>query len=360
MNKSTRWENYLDLSEQKMEAEAEGNKDFGSGLKVQLTAAKSEIIVLDQLNIEHNFREHRGQKKILLDSTIGEESEKEGESTFINLEDFSREPTAQSTPHSTKITIRPSKLNDKLQEPGFIENLYDRFKIFVKNPLQLLNQSAKEPEEEESTENSTPEKQGNELKTQEKNETQEKQQPVSSTMGTENEKINAIKKEEQTKATFNATMGESLSSLFKNLLSGIAIFNEESKRNTTRFIKDKKLAKPSISPSQESEFVRRLKLKLVCPKTDNIDLTYYSTIDSSCDFLDKTIGFNKTQIALITELAQFHQRENETIYEYYSRLKDLSEELEAAQRRDKPEHIFFSQNIQNLCLNVLQRGLSKR
>ncbi|KAL7289956.1 hypothetical protein TKK_0015689 [Trichogramma kaykai] len=348
MNKSTRWENYLDLSEQKMEAEAEGNKDFGSGLKVQLTAAKSEIIVLDQLNIEHNFREHRGQKKILLDSTIGEESEKEGESTFINLEDFSREPTAQSTPHSTKITIRPSKLNDKLQG-----------KQIAPEP-KLLNQSAKEPEEEESTENSTPEKQGNELKTQEKNETQEKQQPVSSTMGTENEKINAIKKEEQTKATFNATMGESLSSLFKNLLSGIAIFNEESKRNTTRFIKDKKLAKPSISPSQESEFVRRLKLKLVCPKTDNIDLTYYSTIDSSCDFLDKTIGFNKTQIALITELAQFHQRENETIYEYYSRLKDLSEELEAAQRRDKPEHIFFSQNIQNLCLNVLQRGLSKR
>uniref|UniRef100_A0ABD2VYF6 Retrotransposon gag domain-containing protein n=1 Tax=Trichogramma kaykai TaxID=54128 RepID=A0ABD2VYF6_9HYME len=226
--------------------------------------------------------------------------------------------------------------------------------------MQLLNQVAKEPEEEESTENSTPDKQGNELKTQEKDETQEKQQPVSSTMGTEDGKNNAIKKEEQTKAAFNATMAESLSSLFKNLLSGIAIFNGESKRNTTRFIKDLKLAKLSISPSQESEFVRRLKPNLVGPKIDNIDLTDYSTIHSLCDFLNKTFGFNKTQIALITELAQFHQRENETIYEYYSRLKDLSEELEAAQRRNKPEHIFFSQNIQNLCLNAFTEGLIEK
>ncbi|CAB0043224.1 unnamed protein product [Trichogramma brassicae] len=315
----------------KKEAEAKGNKDLVSELNSQLIEAGANIKTLDKLNIEQNFRDYRGQKSSSLNSTIEEESDQGNNTTYVDVEEISGTPIAQSTPHPTTTVIKPGILNFKLQdkeaalepkvvqafidqldedeleaakitaevlyesllnntvakneEPGFIENLYDRFKIFVKNPLQLLNPAVTETEEHTPKKDKTQQQHLSEEETPEEDKDKERQHPQGGNMGTEDDKDKTLKKEEQSRAAFNATMGESQSTLFKNLLSGIATFNGKSKRNTTRFIKDLKLAKLSISSAQEAEFVRRLKPKFVGPKTDNIDLTDYNTIDALCDFL---------------------------------------------------------------------------
>ncbi|CAB0040702.1 unnamed protein product [Trichogramma brassicae] len=218
----------------KKEAEAKGNKDLVSELNSQLIEARANIKTLDKLNIEQNFRDYRGQKSSSLNSTIEEESDQENNTTYVNVEEISGTPIAQSTPHPTTTVIKQGILNFKLQdkeaapepkviqafidqldkdelevanitaeklyesllnntvakneEPGFIENLYDRFKIFVKNPLQLLNPAVTETEEHTPKKEKTQQQHLSEEETPEEDKDKERQHPQGGNMGTEDDK----------------------------------------------------------------------------------------------------------------------------------------------------------------------------
>ncbi|KAL7307840.1 hypothetical protein TKK_0000160 [Trichogramma kaykai] len=149
------------------------------------------------------------------------------------------------------------------------------------------------------------------------------------------------------------TSGTGIFQQLKEVIRCIRNFNASSGKNTAQFISNVEHACRHIPVAHHREFIKRLREKLVGPRAQNIDLASFQDLKEFTDYLDRNFGHNKTAVSLMAELSHLAQLENESVFEYYDKLKDLEDEINIAQKRDS----YGLMTTDRYYIEIFKRGL---
>ncbi|KAL7287231.1 hypothetical protein TKK_0018660 [Trichogramma kaykai] len=128
------------------------------------------------------------------------------------------------------------------------------------------------------------------------------------------------------------TSGTGIFQPLKEVIRCIRNFKASSGKNTAQFISEVEDVCRHIPAAHHREFIKRFREKLVGPRAQNIDLASFQDLKEFTDYLDRNFGHNKTAVSLMADLSHLAQHENESVFKYYDKLKDLQDEINIAQK----------------------------
>ncbi|KAL7296608.1 hypothetical protein TKK_0010029 [Trichogramma kaykai] len=144
---------------------------------------------------------------------------------------------------------------------------------------------------------------------------------------------------------------------FKDILQLVPNFSGRDKEEANKFIKGCRLADELLEQNQKADFLKFIKVKLSGVALECINPTALASTAALTEFVEKNFGTRKLFFECYGDLSKLKQGKNEGVLTFFSRLKDLQREIEAAARRENKHNAAFEASLLADLLTAFKRGL---